>query len=342
MAKTAFTTSDALTKKVWEEQLFRDAKKDSYFASFMGKDASSLIQEKTNLEGELGDKITFGIRMRLSGDGVTSGQTLEGNEESLTTHDYTLYLEEYAHAVRDRGPLDRKRPMFNVDTEARAALKDWMVEKQDKLCFDALTATPTRVFYSTAGSTPLTTATAATAKAALTTSSLIFPDLLSYAKAWALTGGNRTQTPLRPVKVKGKDYLVVLVHPDVMYDLQKNSTFSQAQREAEVRGAENPIFTGAKAIWNGLVIHEHESVPIGTDAGSSSNVPWAKCAILGAQSLCFAWGERPKLVAEEFDYGREHGFGISMIGAAGKPKFNSLDYGSVGLYLARTQISDAS
>lgn len=78
MSKTSFATSDALTKKVWQEKLFRDVEKASYFSRFMGSTADSLVQTETSLEKSKGDRVTFGIRMRLSSPGVTSGQVLEG------------------------------------------------------------------------------------------------------------------------------------------------------------------------------------------------------------------------------------------------------------------------
>ena len=62
---------------------------------------------------------------------------------------------------------------------------------------------------------------------------------------------------------------------------------------------------------------------------------------MGEQALAWAWGARPKVVAEEFDYQREHGFAVSMMSAVEKPVFNSLDYGSIGIYTSRTQIGDA-
>jgi hypothetical protein len=118
MSKTALATGNALTKKVWEEKLFRDTVKESYFSKFMGADAESVVQSKSWLEKTKGDNVTFGIRMRLTGSGVTSGTALEGNEESLTTYSYNLSLEEYANAVRDRGPLDRQRAVYNIDAES--------------------------------------------------------------------------------------------------------------------------------------------------------------------------------------------------------------------------------
>ena len=61
MAKTNFTTSDALTKKVWEEKLFRDSAKEAYFSKFMGESSDSLVQEQTALEKEQGDRITLSV-----------------------------------------------------------------------------------------------------------------------------------------------------------------------------------------------------------------------------------------------------------------------------------------
>jgi hypothetical protein len=51
----------------------------------MSEGTNSIVHVKNDLTKSKGDRITYGIRMRLSGAGVTSGQTLEGNEESLVT-----------------------------------------------------------------------------------------------------------------------------------------------------------------------------------------------------------------------------------------------------------------
>ena len=348
MAKTAFSTSDNLTVKRWSEKLYRDTVKESYFSKFMGKGATSLCQTNEVLSKSQGDNITFGLRERLSGAGVTSGVTLEGNEEKLSFYNYNVLLEEYAHAVRDAGPLDRQRPAFDMDSESMMALRDWGSEKIDSLCFKALFDTPTRVFYRTSSGN-VTTGTAATAKGALTAAdSKMTPSIIEFARTWAKTGGNRTKTPIRPIKIEGKEYYVLLVHPDVAYDLRQDSTWTQANREARERAKSNPIFSGALGVWGGVIIHDHEGYPekdgglIATDGGSGSNVAWAQCALMGQQALLWAWGKRGKLVQETFDYGREHGFGWNMICGVEKPQFNSQDYGCAHIYVARTQISDAS
>lgn len=344
MAKTAFATGNALTKKHWEEKLYRDSRKETYFERFKGESADAAVQTQTRLEKQKGDKITFGIRMRLAGAGVTGNTILEGNEEALTTYDYSLTLEQYRHAVRDDGALSRQRAMFEIDVESEAALRTWASEKHDQLCFDALgigsgaSSNPTKVFYRTSAGV-VAAGSAATAKLALdATNSKLTPTLISAIKAWAKTGGNRSYVPIRPIKVSGKMYYVLLVHPDCMYDLKIDSTFAQAMREAEVRGSENPLFQGATAIWDGVVIHEHENCATASDGGGGS-VDWAKCSFFGAQALVEASCVPGEVVEETFDYGNQHGYAYSSICAYGKPQFNSLDYGSVGVWLARTDIS---
>ena len=345
MAKTAFSTSNDLTKKAWEEKLFRDSVKESYFSKFQGGGSDSIVQVKEQLSKDKGDKITFGLRMRLSGAGVTSGQILEGNEERLVTHSNSVSLEQYRHGVRDDGAMSRQRAMFEISDESRMAIKDWMAEKVDQLQFDALgigagaTVDPTKIFYKTGASTFLATGTAATAKAALNASnSLLTLNFISFIKAWAKTGGNRQYIPIRPVKVDGKEYYILLVHPDALFDLKASDAYQQAQREAQERGKTNPLFTGASAIWDGVVIHEHENCAVATDGGGAS-VAWTRAVFMGAQSLVWAWGKRPEVIQETFDYGNEQGYGIDMIAGVAKSKFNSLDYGSVGVYLARTNVS---
>lgn len=351
MALTTFATGDALTKKVWEEKLFRDALRASYFPKFFGESSNDLVQVNTQLEKQQGDRVTFGLRMRLTGAGVTGSSVLEGNEESLSRYDYSLSLVEYAHAVRVRQGIDKQRAMFDINSEAEAAIKDWMSEKIDEICFDALgvgpnvssTATtgPTKVFYSNASGI----AAAASFNAARTqlsntlSESSLSLSLISTIKAYAKTGGNRTITPVRPVRVDGKEYFVLLVHPDSAYDLKTSSNWQQAQRDAQIRGDSNPLFTGALGVWDGVIVHEHENCMTFTNGGGSSNQNWTKGVFMGAQALAFAFGQRPEVVQESFDYQRETGYAVKSIMAAGLPVFNSQAFGCLGVALRRSNIS---
>lgn len=241
--------------------------------------------------------------------------------------------------------MARKRAMFDISSESSAALKDWMSEKIDSLAFNALgvgvgaTDFPSKIFYKTAGGIQAS-GVEATAKSALTpVDGKLTLNFLSALATWAKTGGDRDYIPLRPVKVDGKPYYVLLTHPDALYDLRTSAEFQQAMREAEVRGSSNPLFLDATAIWSGVIIHAHENCAIGTDAGAGGDVPYAKSALLGAQALCWAWGQRPEFVQEDFDFKNELATGVSIIAGCKRSQFNSKTYGSLGVYLARTNVS---
>jgi N4-gp56 family major capsid protein len=331
MAKTTFATGDALTKKLWEAKLFKDALKQIWWGKFMGEGSDTAVQTKNDLTKSKGDKITFGIRMRLTGDPITGNNTLEGFEQKLTTYDCSVTLQRYRFGVRDDGALSRQRAVFDISAESEQALRDQGSEYIDQLCFDTITGSPTKVLYG--GD--------ATATTDIETADKLTPALIAKIATGAKTGWGRAYVPFRPIMVDGRAYYVLLVHPDVMYDLYQDNTFTQAMREAEVRGKENPLFFGSKAIWNGVVIHEHENVPIYTTWGSGGTVHGAKNIFFGAQALVWAWGERPSVVGKMFDYDEEQGYGWRMTSGVAKAKFNSLDYGSAAVYTARSEVSDA-
>ena len=338
MAETTVATGATLAQKLYNERLFRETVKESYFSRFMSTGAGSIVQVKTDLEAKQGETIIYGLRMRLTGTGVTGDDLLEGNEEDLTTYSDSVTLQQYRHAVKDNGALTRKRAVYDVDEESDAALKDWGNEKIDALCFEALFSAPTKVFYRT--STGAVSAdTAANATTGLdATNSKLNTVLLSALKTWAKTGGNRTYIPFRPIKVAGVNYYALIVNPDCNHDLQNDSTFQAAMREAADRGKENPLFRGSFAIWQNVVVHEHENCTNATNGGGGS-VAWSKCAFMGCQALLWAFGQRPKMVEKNFDYENKHGRSWGIIAKAKKAVFNSLDFGSVGVYLARTNIS---
>jgi N4-gp56 family major capsid protein len=367
MARSQMTTSDALRKQAWEEDLFRDTAVNSYFLSKFASEATTGFVEKgepyesvpnnvmhvrtdMGAKGRTktrnGDKMTFGLVPRLdpqTNQGVTSGQTLKGKEVALTQYNYDLELERYRQAVSAGGVMDWSRASFDMPKESRNALQTWGAEKMDLLCFQALEDSPTEIFYKTSDTGPAVskTATLATAKAALSADdSKVTPAFLHLLKTWCRTGGARagSKIPPRPIMVDGKPYYIFLTHPDVEFDFGNDSTNMQAQREAEVRGKDNPLFSGATAVWKGMIIHTHEFVTTGTDGGGAS-VPWAYGHVLGAQSLCVGFGERPSIVEETEDYEEDLFYAWRMTMKVDTPEFNSKRYGSISTIVSRTNIS---
>jgi len=336
MAKSTMTTSNALTKKLWHEMLFKDVQINSYFDRFSGPEDTNIMQVVRDFEGSKGDVVTFGIVPRLNKELITNND-IEGNEAKLTDYNFTLSLQQLALAVRDDGKLSRQRAMYDIDAVSKSALLVNVAEKLDQKYMDTLTANPTKVFYP-GGSLLTSTTTLATALTNITATDKITMDMFRNMKAWARTGGGRNYIPLRQVNVSGKMYMVFLCHPDTLADLQNDPKWSQAQREAELRGPDNPIFTGAEGVINGIAIHSHEHVSVGTDAGSTADVSYSQSMLLGAQALCTAWAGKPDLVTKEFQYDTEHGTAWVSLWGCAKPKFSSKDYGSVSIVTANSNI----
>ena len=85
MSVTTFGINDALANKLWSKKLATEASKATAIAPLIGTSQNSIIQLKNETQKAAGDKVTFGLRTQLVGDGVTENETLEGNEEALST-----------------------------------------------------------------------------------------------------------------------------------------------------------------------------------------------------------------------------------------------------------------
>ncbi len=103
MATSQYGLNNPLTVKLWSRKLFQEALKECWMYKFIGTGSDSLIQEKAETSKGPGDRITFGLRMQLSGAGVAGDSTLEGNEEALTTYSDNLVINQLRHAVRSDG-----------------------------------------------------------------------------------------------------------------------------------------------------------------------------------------------------------------------------------------------
>lgn len=329
-AETAFATGDALTQKTWSETVIREALKDIFFAKFMGKggymaqrqggmpDPNAVIMVKEDLIKGKGDSITIALRMRLVNDAIdTENADIEGNEEEMVFHDFTVTVEEKANAVKAKNKMALQRPAFDLRSQFKDGLKDWLAEYVDIQSVLALSDTPTsqRVMYG--GD--------ATSDATIDSSDVMSTSLVSKLKRKA-----RLSTPkIMPIMVEGKPWYVLLLHDYQMKSIRAESTWQQAQREANVRGNDNPIFSGAAGYWDNVCLHEYERIRTYSNFGADSAQPGARALLCGAQALVHAWAQRPAWYEKLFDYNRIPGVATDLIWKAKKTAFNSQDFGVI-------------
>lgn len=337
MALTTIATGDSLAAKLWSKTLMKDTLTKMWYRKFIGEGANSIIQILPETKKSKGDKVTYGLRMQLSGSGRTGQDVLEGNEEDLTFYNAALYVDLMRHAVKTDTTISQQRLEYDLRKEARDALSDWWAQRLDSYMFRYL-AGDTALTY--AGNTAVSAdashvvfASTCTAESEMTTAHTFTLGLIDEAVIIA-----KTVSPLiRPVRVDGDDYWCVVLHPKQVYDL-RTSTATGAWldlQKAAMTGMgqkDNPIFKGSLGTYNGCILYESNNVHSGTYGSSSRTV--YRAILMGAQSGAIAFGQQGGVDQfswdeETFDYGKNWGVAASLIWGVQKNIFNSKDYATV-------------
>jgi N4-gp56 family major capsid protein len=371
VAQTQFLTNDPMAVKLWSRRLAVEALKETQFEKFLGKGSDSLVQIKDETSKGPGDKVTYGLRMQLIGEGVQGDGTLEGNEEALAIYSDALVINQLRHAVRSNGRMSQQRVPFEVRDESLSGLKDWFADRFDRSFFNQLCGFTAEIVYAGNGGTLYTgnnapvipdsnhylnaanypgglaspantdadvTSATFTDAASATQSAKFSLSMLDRAKERA-----KTLTPaIRPLKVKGKEYFVAFLHPYQVTDLRTNTNPGQwfdIQKAAMFGGeiADNPIFTGALGVYNGIALFEDFRVTPGQNAAGTTQISTVRRGVFcGAQSMMLAFGrenapEKFTWVEELFDYENQLGVSAGSIFGLKKTVYNSADFSTIVL-----------
>lgn len=356
---TNYAVNHPLAVKLYAKELFHDLIGKSFFGKFMGKDSGSMLQIKTETSKSAGDSVKFGLRTLLTSDGILGDGTQEGNEESLTTYNDTVLINQLSHAVRSGGEMSEQRVHFSVRDEAKDGLQDWWTERLEVTLANQLTGyttqadtrytgmnatiAPTAAYRILCGGSAVAGAAAAEGSlSATTTHAIKLADLdraVAIAKTTQTSGGT-TINRIRPLKVDGKDMYVAFLHPWQILQLRKDTattgSFFDIQKAAMQGGkySDNPIVTGGNFIYNNVIVHEWSYLP--TTVGASNNDLYRRGVFCGAQAAVVGFGQRDqstkmKWTEELFDYENKLGVSARMIFGVKKTVFNSVDFGTIVL-----------
>ena len=344
MTTTAYGVNNPLAVKLWAKKLFKEALKETYLYKFTGAGTSSIIQIKDETSKGAGDRVTVGLRMQLSGDGVQGDGTLEGNEEALTTYTDNVFIDQLRHAVRSAGKMSEQRVPFSVREEAKDGLKDWWADRIDTWGFNQLcgytAATDTRFTGNQAVIAPDSNHIARVGGVAndqsLTSANVFDLNQIDKCVERALT----LSPMIRPVKVNGEDKYVMFLHPYQVFDLRTTTSDGQwldIQKAAMMGGqtSKNPIYNGSLGEYNGVILHQSVRVTQGVNSATNAAVSSVRRAVFcGAQAGLMAYGKdssdgEMSWVEELFDYGNQLGVSAGMIAGLKKTVFNSADFGTI-------------
>jgi N4-gp56 family major capsid protein len=366
MAETGFDRADALVPQRWEEALTYEAEVGAYWNKFEGTSRESLVVVKDELSKNAGEKVTFGMRAKLSGDGKEGDDTIEGTaaEEAVDFFDESLEIDQRRKGTLSKGKMSDQRVTYNLQSECHDALKIWFIEDRDQIYFcyasgarginaDFHTATS----WTGRANNTLRAPNAAniiyggnaTAKGDLDSS-----DVMSLTLVERLVAKAETQDPMiQPFLINGEKKYVLLMHTWQKYQLRTSTTENDWLKlvSATQRGEGARIYKNSLGEYADVVMHSHRSVIRFEDYGSGADLNAARALFLGAQALCCAYGRnvdnqndakgmrdysdlenrRFWWNQETADRGNKLAVTGGIITGVQKTRFNSKDFGTIAV-----------
>lgn len=347
MATTSFGVNDTLAVKLWSKNLSAAEREYLDIAPLMGEDENSIIHVKSETKKGSGDKVTFGLMTRLTGDGKTEGETAEGNGEALSIYSDSVLVNELGHVVgvKSENTIDQQRVPFDLRERAKAGLSMWWADRKSASFFNQVCGytpqTSTKYTGLNAVVAPSSTrrivAGSGTADQDLTSTDTFTLNLIDQAVEMAKVGNNMVQ----PVRIGGQKKYVMYLHPYQVTALRTNSASGQWLdiQKAAMAGQDakmSPIYSGALGEYNGVILRSSQDVTQGVNGSTGAAITTVRRAVLlGAQSACMATGEmngaagKYRWNEELLDHKRKLEVSAWSIWGLKKTVFNSVDFGTV-------------
>ena len=302
---------------IYSKRIYQQMMNLMLWSKFMGEEGSFMpIIRKTDLVAEPGDTINIIRTLDLTNSPVTG--RLKGNEEKIQTQVIQCNPTIGRHGMAWQ-KLAAKRVTFPMRERSVMLLSRRWRKTLDDSVWTAFTGTGTGF----SGSTPTVIwGGNATGLADIDSTDTLALDDIDRAR-YTLETNNA-------MPVGGEEgYFCLFLHTRQAYYLGISSAWRDYQKDADVRGMDNWLFTGGKpyggikafGYWNGVAIFKTNQCPTTSGTGSPTTTV-AKGVMVGCEALAHAIegyeiesGEMIEGIAyadEVDDYGNEIGVGASM------------------------------
>ena len=346
MATTSYGVNANEAVKLWSRKLFREALKNTTMSPEIGSSSNSIIQMVDDTSKGPGDRVRVTLRMQLAGAGVAGDDTAEGEEEPLVTYTDDVVIDQLRHSVRSKGQMSEQRIPFSIRNEARLGLQDWWADRFDAAIINQLTGNVAQTDTKYTGNQAVTAIDSTHIKRPNSKSNdqtLSAADTMSLTLVDTLVETAETlATPIRPVMIGGDPHYVLYLHPYQVTAMRTSTSTGQWLdiQKAAMQGGRvdnNPIFTGALGVYNGVVLKKNTRMPLGIHSTTSAAVANTRRAVFcGAQAAVIAFGRdngpnQMTWVEELFDYKNQLGVLAGAIFGVKRTIFNSLSFGCIVL-----------
>lgn len=356
MSQTVIPFGDPKAQKKWSGKLFLETIAQSYWERFVGENDNNIIQRKTELESDAGDRISFDLSIQLRGAPVRGDNRAKGTEESLKFYTDEVIIDQIRHPVSAGGKMTRKRTAHDLRRIAKDRLAEYWSQYIDELYFIYMSGArginedyiePTS-FAGHAGNAiqapdafHIIYGGDATSKATIDATDTMSRLLIERAtvKAKMMRATDPKTANMVPVTVEGGKHYVVVMSPYQEYDLRnevgERGWLEVSKAAAGAEGRKSPIFRGGSGMINDTVLHKHSSAVRFSDYGAGGNVAAARALFMGRQAGVVAFGTAGGLrftwKEEMDDYGNEPSVVAGTIIGVKKTRFNGRDFGVMAL-----------
>lgn len=357
MAETIITTADPKTIKKWSSRLAVDTQKKAYFdRKFEGTGDNNVIERKTEVESDAGDRISFDLSVQLRGEPTTGDNRLEGKEEDLKFYTDEVVIDQLRHAVSAGGRMTRKRTAHDLRQVAKDRLSDYWAKWLDQYKFMVLSGARginadfiqglgytghAGMSFEAPDAAHILYGGSATSKATVTSADKFSRELVERATVQArmMQSQDPQAANMLPVSINGESHYVCVMSPFQEHDLRVTSGTTgwlEIQKAAAAaEGRNNPIFRGGLGMINNVVLHSHEWVVRFADYGTGANLPAARALFMGRQAAVIAYGTsggvRFNWKEELKDYDNEIRVAAGPILGMKKTRFKGRDFGVMSL-----------
>lgn len=357
MATTVIAWGDPKARKSWSTGLSVDQIHKSYFEKkFVGKDENSVIQRKTELESDAGDRVSFDLSVQLRGQATEGDDRLEGKEENQRFYTDEVIIDQARHAVSAGGKMTRKRTTHNLRANARRLLSDYWSRFYDEMIFIYLSGSRGSnldylfpLDWTGRADNPIQAPDAghilyggaAVSKATLTASDKMDRIVIERAsvKAQMLQAQDPENANMVPVMIEGDQHYCIVMNPFQAYDLrvaEGASGWMEIQKAAAgAEGRNNPLFKGGLGLLGDTVLHRHQRAIRYGDYGAGANVAAGRALFMGRQAGVVAYGTTGGLrwdwKEKLRDYDNEPTVAAGAIFGFKKTRFNDRDFGVLSI-----------
>ncbi|AMM84117.1 N4-gp56 family major capsid protein [Martelella sp. AD-3] len=367
MGQTTIPFGDPKAQMKWSGRLLVETLAKSYWERFISTSENAVIQRKTELESDAGDRISFDLSVQLRGGPTSGDNRLKGTEEQLKFFTDEVIIDQLRKSVSAGGKMTRKRTAHDLRRVAKDRLSDWWSQYVDQLFFIYMSgarginedyeAFP--LDYDGHAGNELRAPDGqhilfggdAASKATITADDKMSRLMIERAanKARMMRAKDPRNANLLPIKISGEKHYVTVMSPYQEHDLRTESGqtgWLEIQKAAAAsEGRKSPIFRGSMGMINNVVLHSHESVIRFSDYGAGQDVSASRALFLGTQAAVVAHGTAGGLrftwKEEVDDYGNEPSVAAGTIIGVSKTRFNKRDFGVVAIDTAASDPNEA-